>query len=262
MKPATIPENLARLEEQIGDACNRAGRPRSDVQLMAVSKLHPIESLREAAAAGLTLFGENRVQEWSQKSPQLAGLDVEVHLIGHLQSNKAARAAEIFAAVDSVDSTRLAQRLNEAAQKLARALPILIEVKLSPEEAKTGLDPSELPEMLDVLASLPHLQLRGLMTVPPWSQDPEAARPYFAQLRQLRDRMAGRYPKLDLSHLSMGMSGDFAVAIEEGSTCIRIGTALLESGQRRDRNDSGPQTAPAMKSQCGACGGFKVERFT
>jgi PLP dependent protein len=223
----TIAENLNRLEEQIGEACGRAGRHRGDVQLMAVSKLHPVEALREAAAAGLSLFGENRVQEWAQKAPALAEFDLEVHLIGHLQSNKAARAAEIFTAVDTVDSVRLAEKLNEAAQKLAGTLPVLIEVKLSPEEAKTGLDPRDLPQMLDRLADLPNLRLRGLMTVPPWSEDPETARPYFAQLRKLRDQLAAARPSLDLSQLSMGMSGDFAVAIEEGATCIRIGTAIF-----------------------------------
>ena len=194
---------------------------------MAVSKLHPVEAIQEAAANGMALFGENRVQEWAQKSAQLGGLDLDVHLIGHLQSNKAAKAAEIFAAVDTIDSLRLAERLNDAAGKLNRILPVLIEIKLSPEESKTGLDPHLVGPVLDRLPGLPHLRLRGLMTVPPWSEDPETARPYFAELRGLRDRLAAEHPRLDFSQLSMGMSGDFAVAIEEGSTCVRIGTAIF-----------------------------------
>lgn len=224
---STILEKLAWLEDRIETACRRASRARSGVQLMAVSKQHPVESIREAAAAGVTCFGENRVQEWERKSAELAKLSLDVHLIGHLQSNKAAKAAEIFTAVDSVDSVRLAERLSETAHKLGRTLPILLEVKLSPEESKTGLDPLHLAETIERVAALPALHIRGLMTVPPWSEDPESARPCFARLRQLRDDLLRDHPQLDLSQLSMGMSGDFAVAIEEGSTCIRIGTALF-----------------------------------
>jgi hypothetical protein len=227
----TIAENLAHVEDQITAACRRAGRARSEVKLMAVSKMHPASLIAEAAAAGLTLFGENRVQEFQQKKPELAGLSIQVHLIGHLQSNKSAKAAEIFDSVDSVDSLRLAERLNDAAQKLNRTLPILLEIKLSHEESKAGLDPQAdpraLPEMLEQLPDLQHLELRGLMTVPPWSENPETARPYFAELRGMRDRLAAEHPRLNFSELSMGMSGDFEVAIEEGSTCIRVGTALF-----------------------------------
>lgn len=235
----TIAENIARIEDQIARACAQAGRPRSEVELMAVSKLHPVEAIREAEQAGLTLFGENRVQEFQQKSAELFPPGGEAstprharfHLIGHLQSNKAAKAAEIFDAIDTLDSLRLAERLNDAAKNRAEPLPVLLELKLSHEEAKTGLDPEAdargLAELLERLPDLPHVQVRGLMTVPPWSEDPEAARPYFARLRQLRDRLAAEHPHLDFSQLSMGMSGDFAVAIEEGSTCVRIGTALF-----------------------------------
>ncbi len=224
---------LALVEDQITDACRRAGRPRSDVALMAVSKMHPVGAIIEAASCGVTLFGENRVQEFQLKSEQLsrecAGLKIEMHLIGKLQSNKSAKAAEIFSAIDTVDSLRLGQRLNEAAVRLGRVLPVLLEIKLSPEESKSGLDPEspELMQMLERIPELPGLKLRGLMTVPPWSEDPECARPYFVQLRHLRDQLAARWPGLDFSQLSMGMSGDFAVAIEEGSTCVRIGTALF-----------------------------------
>jgi PLP dependent protein len=229
----TFNERLARVEEQIDAACRRAGRPRAEVALMAVSKTHPVSSIVEAALCGVTLFGENRVQEFQLKSEELARdaahLQIEMHLIGKLQSNKTAKAAEIFSAVDTVDSLRIAQRLNDAAVRLGRVLPILLEIKLSPEESKSGFDPSslEVAELLERLPDLPGLKLRGLMTVPPWSEDAEVARPYFMELRHLRDQLAARWPGLDLSQLSMGMSGDFAVAIEEGSTCVRIGTALF-----------------------------------
>ena len=198
---------------------------------MAVSKTHPASAIVEAAGCGVTLFGENRVQEFQQKSTELGGVaqEVEVHLIGTLQSNKSAKAAEIFSAVDSVDSLRLAQRLNDAALRLGRVLPILLEVKLSPEESKSGLEPEspELIQLLDQMPELRGLKLRGVMTVPPWSEDPEQARPYFVQLREMRDQLAARWQRLEFPELSMGMSGDFAVAIEEGSTCVRIGTALF-----------------------------------
>ncbi len=229
----TFSQNLARVEEQIAAACRRAGRSRSEVALMAVSKTHPATAILEAVACGVTLFGENRVQEFQQKSEDLAGeaarRHIQVHLIGKLQSNKSAKAAEIFSAIDSVDSLRLAQRLNETALRLNKTLPILLEIKLSPEESKSGLDPEspELAQLLERMPDLAGLMLRGVMTVPPWSEDPESARPYFVQLRHLRDQLATRRPTFDFSELSMGMSGDFAVAIEEGSTCVRIGTALF-----------------------------------
>jgi pyridoxal phosphate enzyme (YggS family) len=225
----TFSENLARVEERIAAACRRAARPRAEVALMAVSKTHPASTILEAAAAGITLFGENRVQEFQQKLEPLGGRLIKVHLIGKLQSNKSSKAAEIFSAIDSLDSVRLAQRLNEAAQRLNRVLPVLLEIKLSHEESKTGLDPEsiELAQVLERFPSFPGLKLGGLMTVPPWSEDPESGRPYFVQLRRLRDQLAARWTHLDFSQLSMGMSGDFEVAIEEGSTCVRIGTALF-----------------------------------
>jgi len=224
-------ENLSRLEEQIESTCRRAGRIRAEVALMAVSKTHPAGAILEAVEAGVTLFGENRVQEFQQKSEEIASAaaKIEVHLIGKLQSNKSGKAAEIFSAIDSLDSLRLAQRLNEAALRLNRILPVLIEIKLSGEESKTGLEPdsAELAQLLERLPDLPNLKTGGLMTVPPWSEDAETARPYFRRLRELRDRLDSQYPQLDFAQLSIGMSGDFAAAIEEGSTCIRIGTALF-----------------------------------
>ena len=222
--------NLARIREQIANACRRASRPDSAVALMAVSKMHPPEAIMEAHAAGLRLFGENRVQEWQEKSAALSHLaDAEFHLIGPLQSNKTARAAELFDAIDSVDSLKIATRLNAAAAALGKRLPILIEVKLSHEQSKHGIAPAELPALLANLAPLESLIPAGLMTVPPWSEDPEPARPYFRELRRLRDESLAECPTL--TQLSMGMSNDFAVAIEEGSTCIRIGTALFGKRQ-------------------------------
>jgi pyridoxal phosphate enzyme (YggS family) len=222
----SVVENVERIRSGIADACRRAGRAESDVALMAVSKMHPAEAIVEAHAAGLRLFGENRVQEWQEKSQAVAGLaGLEVHLIGPLQSNKTARAAELFDAVDSVDSLKVAVRLNAAAAALNKKLPILIEVKLSHEESKHGIDADELPRLLGEIAALESLVAAGLMTVPPWSEDAEAARPYFRELRRLRD--ASLRECATLTQLSMGMSNDFAVAIEEGSTCVRIGTALF-----------------------------------
>lgn len=221
-----ITENLARLHEKIVDACRRANRSESEVALMAVSKVHPVEMILEAHAGGQRLFGENRVQEFQEKFPHVKDLPgAEFHLIGPLQSNKTTKAAELFDAIDAVDSLRIAQRLNSTAQTLGKKLPILIEVKLSHEESKHGLPPAELPALLTAIEELDSIEAVGLMTVPPWSEDAEPARPYFRELHRLRDESLARFPRL--TQLSMGMSNDFPVAIEEGSTCIRIGTAIF-----------------------------------
>ncbi len=231
-----LAENLARVEEAIDAACRRAGRTRAEVELMAVSKTYPAETMAEAAALGLSLFGENRVQEFAAKALRAAELckehapdGVRVHLIGHLQSNKAARAVELFDGVDSVDSLRLAERLNEAAGRLGKRLPVLIEVKLSTEETKAGIDPesTEAAELLGRLPSLQHLAVHGLMTIAPWGVAEDVTRACFRRLRIWRDRWAAAHLGLSLDVLSMGMSGDFALAIEEGATRIRIGTALF-----------------------------------
>jgi pyridoxal phosphate enzyme (YggS family) len=226
MSIGTIAENLAHLHQQITEACRRSHRPESEVALMAVSKVHPVEAILEAYAAGQRLFGENRVQEFQEKSPHLKELaGAEFHLIGPLQSNKTAKAAELFNAIDAVDSLKIAQRLNTTAAALGKKLPVLIEVKLSHEESKHGLCPEELPFLLAAMEELESIEVVGLMTVPPWSEDAEVARPYFRELRRLRDESAVRFP--GLTQLSMGMSNDFTVAIEEGSTCVRVGTALF-----------------------------------
>lgn len=220
------------MEQRITAACHRAGRQRNDVRLMAVSKTHPAEALAEAFSMGVRLFGENRVQEFEAKRPRLEELragGAEVHLIGHLQSNKTAKAAELFAGVDSVDSLRTAQRLNEAAGKLGKKLEILVEIKLSAEETKTGLQPAseELRAMMERLPDLDHLAMRGLMTIAPLDENPEAARACFRRMRALREEWAAKYRRLSFEELSMGMSGDFEVAIEAGSTLVRIGTAIF-----------------------------------
>jgi len=222
----SIASNLERLHNEIADICARTNRRAEDVALMAVSKMHPAEALLEAHAAGQRLFGENRVQEAQAKSAQIAQLDgLDLHLIGPLQSNKTSKAAELFHAIDTIDTLKTAERLNTAAQALGKTLPILIEVKLSHEETKHGLAPEELAAFLDSLRPFSALQPRGLMTVPPWSEDPETARPYFQHLRRLRDESLAQHA--ELTQLSMGMSNDFRVAIEEGSNTVRIGTAIF-----------------------------------
>ena len=236
----SIAENIARVEEQIAAACRNANRARESVRLMAVSKTHPPEMILEAYAAGLRLFGENRVQEYAGKRDALASAGIFAardavifHCIGPVQSNKAARAAELFETVDSVDSLKLAERLNRAAGAAGKILSICIEIKLSPEESKHGVAP-ESPELNELLVRLPdflHLHVRGLMTIPPYTDDSEEARPFFRRLRQLRDELAQKHPRLSLDDLSMGMSHDFSVAIEEGATVIRVGTAIFGARQ-------------------------------
>jgi pyridoxal phosphate enzyme (YggS family) len=224
------------LEESIGAACRAAGRARDEVELMAVSKTFPAEAIAEAAGLGLTLFGENRVQEFGSKALHAAETGtwaarerLRFHLIGHLQSNKAARAAELFDGVDSLDSVKLAERLNEAAGRVEKRLPVLIEVKLSPEATKNGVEPesNEAAKLLERLPDFLDLEVRGLMTIAPWGATEDVARACFRSLRVWRDRWAAAHPNLHLAVLSMGMSGDFALAIEEGATRIRIGTALF-----------------------------------
>jgi PLP dependent protein len=233
---AVLKENLDRIETQIAAACREAGRLRGEVALMAVSKMHPASAIVAAEGLGVRLFGENRVQEFQEKSGQLSlphgkpgQAGAEFHLIGHLQSNKAARAAELFRSVDTLDSVSLAERLDQAARRLGRRLRVLIEIKLSSEATKAGLDPEsdELAGLLERLPDLTGLEPRGLLMVPPFLEDSAAVRPYFRELRVLRDRLAAAHPRLSFAELSMGMSHDFPVAIGEGATQVRIGTALF-----------------------------------
>ena len=227
----SIAENIARVRERIAVAARRAGRNPEEIALMAVTKTHPPESIRAAYAAGLRLFGENRVQEFASKADKLRDLEVaEWHMIGHLQSNKAASAVELFTAIDSIDSLKLAEKLNSSAQKLSKKLVVLIEVNVGGEAAKSGVAPNspELEAILQAEPSLTNLQFRGLMTIPPFTENPEGARPYFRQLHSLRDKIAAQnLPAIRMDVFSMGMSHDFEVAIEEGSTCVRLGTAIF-----------------------------------
>jgi pyridoxal phosphate enzyme (YggS family) len=231
----SIAQNLALVRDRIAAAARRAGRQPEDIALMAVSKTFPAELIRESYDAGLRLFGENRVQEFAGKADALRDLRAEWHLIGHLQTNKAAKAVELFAAVDSVDSLRLAQKLNASAQQLGKKLKVLIEINVGGEAAKSGVasESCELEGLLSAAADLEHLEFCGLMTIPPFTDDPQEARPYFRKLRDLRDQIARRLPAANMSELSMGMSHDFEVAIEEGSTCVRVGTAIF--GERSSK---------------------------
>jgi hypothetical protein len=224
-----IASNLAEIRERIARSAARAGRAAEDITLVAVSKTFPPEAIRSAYELGLRHFGENRVQEWEWKRPSVSDLDATWHLIGHLQSNKARRAANLFNRVDSVDSIALAQKLDAAAVSEAKRLQVLIEVHQGGEETKSGVPEADLPALTESIAQLQNLELLGLMTIPPYSEEPERVRPYFRRLRELRDHI-GAQLRLPLTVLSMGMSHDFEVAIEEGATEIRVGTALF--GQR------------------------------
>jgi len=227
----SIAENIAHIRARIEAAARRVGRDPSAITLMAVSKTFPPESIREAYAAGVRVFGENRVQEFAGKAEALRGLTgMEWHLIGHLQSNKAAKAAELFGGVDSLDSVKLAERLNAAAEAAGKTLSVLIEINVGGEAVKSGVarGAEELERILVGAGQWKHLAIRGLMTVPPYTDDPESARPFFRQLREIRDEIAARdLPGISMNVLSIGMSHDFEVAVEEGSTCVRVGTGIF-----------------------------------
>ena len=217
----SVRERVAEVRDRIDRAAARAGRDPGSITLVAVTKVFPASAICEAYEAGVRDFGENYVQEFETKVPEVRGLiGARFHMIGHLQSNKARRAAELFQVIETVDSAKLACRLDEAGQ----SLDVMLEVKLSAEQAKSGADPSELPAIIEAIRASKNLRLLGLMTMPPWSDDAEPSRPYFRRLRKLGAQHG-------LPHLSMGMSHDFEVAIEEGATFIRIGTALF--GRRK-----------------------------
>ena len=221
----SIAASVAAVRERMERAAGRAKRRAEEITLVGISKGVSADRIREAFLAGVRHFGESRVQEWESKAPHLEDLDATWHLVGHLQRNKALRAVALFHAVDSLDSLPLAERLDRAAGE-GRRMPVLLEVRLDPASSKAGCDPDDLPRLAEGLLLLPHLEWRGLMTVPAPALHPEQARPPFRRLRELRDELARR---LDwtLPELSMGMSNDFEVAIEEGATQIRVGTALF-----------------------------------
>ncbi len=217
----TLEQRLAEVRVRIAKSAERARRDPAGITLVAVTKVFPASVIRDAYSLGLREFGENYVQEFEGKLPEVSDLaGVRFHLIGHLQANKSRRAVEIFDSIQTVDSAKLARRLNEA----GKPLDVMLEVKLSEEQAKAGAAPEELPGLIEAVRGCPNLRLLGLMTMPPWSEDQEQSRPYFRRLRELAERHG-------LAHLSMGMSHDFEAAIEEGATFVRVGTALF--GRRR-----------------------------
>jgi hypothetical protein len=227
----SISDNIARVRTQMENAARRAGRDPAEIELMAVTKTVPVERIREAYDCGIRLFGENRVQEFDRKSPALRDLAGAVwNMIGHLQTNKAVGAAELFSAVESVDSLRLAQKLDAAAAQSSKTLIVLVEINIGGEAAKSGIAPEsqELNQLLQAAPNLPSLEIKGLMTVPPYSDDPEQSRPFFRRMRELADRIEHRgLPCVNMNVLSMGMSHDFKAAIEEGATRVRVGTAIF-----------------------------------
>jgi len=247
-----ITDNLARVRERIDIAASRAGRRVEEITLIAVSKTHSARKIQELYEAGVRHFGENRVQERESKLAHLSGLQARWHMIGHVQKNKAARAAGLFDSVDTVDSVALAEKLDRSRSDLTiensenpekmgaeherigpgNRLRILIEVKLDPEPAKSGVDSRELPRLVEAILHKPHLELRGLMGVPPYFDNPEESRPHFRRLRELRDAVRAQMGAEVLPVLSMGMSHDLEIAIEEGATEVRVGTALFGERER------------------------------
>jgi pyridoxal phosphate enzyme (YggS family) len=227
---STIADNFARIRERINRAASNSGRNHDEITLIGVSKNHTAESIREAFAAGLRHFGENRVQEWEGKRGQLTDITSRFtsHLIGHLQSNKVARAAKCFDQIDSVDDFSLAQKLNRsvAENPAAARTPVLIEVHIGGEETKTGVTEEALPQLAERILEFPTLSLEGLMCIPPFTENPEEARPHFAHLHTLKEKLEAHL-NISLPRLSMGMSHDFEIAIAEGATEIRVGTGIF-----------------------------------
>lgn len=226
----SIQTNAKAVHDRIEAACHRAGRDPASITLIAVSKTRPVEDIEAAIAAGLVHFGENRVQEGIAKFEHVKGGPVKLHLIGHLQSNKAGKAVELFDLIHSIDSEALATEVNRRAEKIHKVQPILIQVNCSRETRKNGCDPGDLPALRRAVAALPNLDLRGFMTIGPLSDDPETARPAFRELARLRKESEEDLGQ-PLPELSMGMTADLEVAVEEGATLVRVGTALF--GERR-----------------------------
>jgi pyridoxal phosphate enzyme (YggS family) len=225
MSLMALAENLEKLQGRIEAACRRAGRKPEEVALMAVSKGQPAEVIREAAGLGLRLFGENKIQEARAKMPNCPG-NLRWQMIGHLQSNKARDAVHFFEMIQSVDSLSLAREIDKHANNAAKTMPILLEVNVAGESSKFGYAPDRLLAELEEVNALKKIEIHGLMTIAPWSQDAEKVRPVFRRLRELAEK-CGQILGAPLPHLSMGMSGDFEAAIEEGATIIRVGTALF-----------------------------------
>ncbi len=229
----TLRERLADVHSRVGTAAARANRPAAEITLIAISKTHSTEVMKLGLEAGITDLGENRVQEAEAKITELGRDAARWHLVGHLQSNKAGRAVQLFDCIHSLDSAELAQRLDRLCVEQGRAeLEVLIQIDLGGEKTKTGIDPRELPKLLEALRDCPRLKLTGLMTLPPYFENPDCARPYFKTLRGLRDKLQSQGHFGDgRGELSMGMSHDFEIAIEEGATMVRVGTAIF--GERK-----------------------------
>ncbi len=220
-------ERIRQVRLQIAEAAARSGRSADAITIVAVSKTVPVERIALAYQMGLKVFGENRVQEARAKIPALPYPLIRWHLIGHLQRNKVARAVELFHLIQSVDSVALAEALERSAAAHQKTVPVLLQVNVSGEVTKEGVSPDELPALAEAVVALPHLQVQGLMTIAPYTTQPEEVRPVFRQLRELRDAMRERFTQSDWAELSMGMSGDFQVAIEEGATMVRLGRAIF-----------------------------------
>ena len=224
----SIARNLEEIRERMATAAAQAGREPDSVRLVAVSKIKPAQAVQEALAAGQVLFGENYVQEASEKIPKVGG-GPTWHMIGHLQSNKAKLCVSLFDAVQTLDRLKLAKALSRHAAELGKNLTVFIQVNVGAEEQKSGCTPQEALALAQGVARLPGLSLKGLMTMPPFFDDPERARPLFAKLRELAEVMAPELPPGCMTELSMGMSGDFEAAIKEGATLVRVGTAIFGS---------------------------------
>ncbi|MBW2308184.1 MAG: YggS family pyridoxal phosphate-dependent enzyme [Deltaproteobacteria bacterium] len=224
-----IAHNIERIQQRIDRAAQRANRDPKDVRLVAVSKTVDVDRIRQAISAGITILGENYVQE-AKKKIELVGMDVHWHMVGHLQSNKARHAVKLFHMIHSLDSISLAQELNRRAKAAGRTVKVLVQVNLSDEYTKSGVSPDDVEKFLIPLIPLAHVRVRGLMCMPTFFNEPERVRPFFKALRELRDRLNKiKLPGIELKELSMGMSGDFEVAIEEGATLVRVGTAIFGS---------------------------------
>jgi pyridoxal phosphate enzyme (YggS family) len=232
--------NLNSIQQRMASACARVGRETSSVTLLAIAKSHPPEVVAAAAALGLTLFGENKIQEAKAKIPLCPGR-LHWHMVGHLQSNKCRDAVELFEMIQSVDSLPLAREISKRAEQAGKTMPVLLEANVAGEATKFGYQPDQLLAELKEIHALPRLEIHGLMAVPPWSAEPEKTRPHFRRLRELKER-AEQVLGAPLPHLSMGMSGDFEVAIEEGATLVRIGTALFGPRPKPNSQDAGTQS--------------------
>jgi len=221
----SIAENLERVREQIAHAAAKVGRAPNEVELVAITKTHAAEKVREAIQAGQSLFGESRVQEARAKIPELPSA-IRWHFVGHLQKNKIRHALPLFEMIHSVDSLALAQEMNRIAEEEGMRPRVSLEINVAGEGSKFGFAPEKLREQMEALLALPRLSVLGLMTIPPLGEEPEASRKYFVQLRELRDRLQTEF-RVDLAQLSMGMTQDYAVAVEEGATLVRVGTAIF-----------------------------------